>query len=393
MELKVDETILEAGRSVRQVVREHAEEGERNRRPSKQVIDALRQAGLFRLLTPRSLGGSEADPITVASVIEEVASYDSAAGWALMTGNSVDWWCSRLPDDGAEELYAESADVIIAAAFHPPVQARATDGGYVFRGRAPLASNIEDANWLLLNGLVMEGEAPKLVDGNPQVVSGIVRAGEAEVIDTWHTLGMRGTNSNDVAVDDVFVPARRTFPLAPTFQPGSHYRGTLYGLPAIGEVAVVGSPLLLAMARGAIDELKAIAVGKTPFGSSGLLKERALVQAKVARAEAVLRSARLLYYETLAEAWRMTVAGEAISLDGKGDLMLAVAHVTAAAVEVAELMYGLAGTTAIYERSRLERLFRDIQTLRHHGFVSENRYETAGQVLLGVAPEFVLVTF
>lgn len=311
-----------------------------------------------------------------------------------MTANSADWWCSRLPKEGSDEIYAGNPNAIIAAAFHPPMQAIEVDGGYRVNGQNPLASNIHDADWLFLTALIMEGDAPRTTDGAPEVIGVICRAQEAGIHGTWYSLGMRGTNSNDVSVDDILVPASRTFPLVPEFEPGPHYQGPLYRLPGMGEVvAVVAPPVCLAIARGAITELRDLAQGKTPFGSTRTLRERAAARAKVARAEAILRSARLLFYDTLSEAWERTLAGEPSTLEQKADLLLAGAHAVSSSVRATDLMYDIAGTSAIYMRSRLERNFRDVQTLRHHGFTSESRYETVGQVYLDVPPEFGLVAF
>ena len=117
------------------------------------------------------------------------------------------------------------------------------------------------------------------------------------------------------------------------------------------------------------------------------------MQATVAKAEAMLRAARLLYYDTLSAAWERTVAGQPHGLEHKADLLLAGAHAASTAATVTDMMHRVAGTTGIYARNPLERHFRDAHTLRHHGFLSENRFETAGQVYFGVQPEFVLVAF
>lgn len=389
MNLEIDHDLLARARKLGPLVGDHADEAEKARRPSPHVLAALREAGLFRLLTPASLGGIETDPVTCARVIEEVAGFDSAAGWALMVANSVDWWCARLPDEGPREIYAEGPDAVIAAAFHPPIRAVAGDGGYVVTGRNPLASNIHDADWLMFTAVVDRPSG----DEGPPAIGLIVRAGEAEVIDTWYPLGMRGTDSNDVAVEGVFVPASRTFPLQPGFEPGSHYRGRLYRFPGMGEAAVVICPVALAVARRAVDELRTVAQGRTPFGTATVLRDRPVAQAALARAEALVRSSRLLFYDTLDRVWARTGADSVVTLEEKADLALAAAHSTASAVEAVDLVWSQAGSTGIYARNRLERHFRDVHTLQHHGFVSPARYETAGQVYLGVEPEFGLVAF
>ena len=214
-----------------------------------------------------------------------------------------------------------------------------------------------------------------------------------EVIDTWYVMGMRGTGSNDVTVTNVFVPTARTFPIVPEFTPGSHYQGPLYRFPIIGTVASNLPPLVLAVARRAIDEVVALAQGKVPVSRSTPLRERASAQAKLAQAEGVLRAGRLLLYDTLSEAWQAALAGETFSLRQKADLLLAMTHTVNSAVTAVELVYSVAGTSGIYTRSPLERYFRDVQVLRHHAFGAETRYETVGQVYLGLPPDFPFVAF
>jgi alkylation response protein AidB-like acyl-CoA dehydrogenase len=153
------------------------------------------------------------------------------------------------------------------------------------------------------------------------------------------------------------------------------------------------APVPLAVARGAITELRDLARGKTAFGFTRRLGERSTVQDTLARAEAMLRGARLLYYDTLATAWARSEAGVGHSLEQRADLLLAAAHAASTAATVTDMMHRVAGTSGIYARSPLERHFRDAQTLRHHGFMSENRYEAVGQVYCGVPPEFVMLAF
>jgi indole-3-acetate monooxygenase len=385
--------LLAATRKLAPIIREHAGVAERNRRLSPEVIRALTDAGFFRLLLPRSLGGLEVDPVTCSLVAEEVASIDSAAGWALQAGNAGAWWAARLPGEGAEEIYASNPSAAMSAAFHPPQQARETSGGYRIAGRGPLASTIHDAEWLFLTALVMEGDQPRMTDGTPHVIGLVLRTREVEIVDTWLSLGMRGTDSNDVVIHDVLVPASRTFPLVPGFEPGPHHRGPLYRIPTIAAAFFTIAPIPLAVARNAIGELRELAQRKTAFGFTRPLCERAVVQTTLARAEAMLRAARLLYYDTLGAAWERTLAGAEHTLEQKADLLLAATHATATAATVTDMMHRIAGTSGIYARSPLERHLRDAATLRHHGFLSENRFEAVGQVYCGVAPEFTMLTF
>lgn len=389
----VDDALLARACALAPIIREHADATERDRRLARPVFEAMREAGLFRLFTPRALGGLEADPVTVARVAEEVAGFDSAAGWALQAGNTGAWWASHFPEAGVAELYADGPDAVMAASFSPPHRAEAVPGGYRLTGRSPLASTIHQAAWVVLTGIVHDGDQPRMTPAGPAIVELILRASEVEIVDTWHSLGMRGTDSNDVAVHGAFVPASRSVLLAPGAEPGPLHQGPLYRLSALVSVYVVVAPVALALARGAIDALRELADRKTPLGATKTIRHRTAVQAAVADGEARLRSARLLFYDTLAAAWRRAVAGEAATLEQKADMMLASAHAGRTAAQVVDLMHRMGGTSGIYERSPLERQLRDVQTVRHHGFICESRLETVGQVYLGVEPEFALVAF
>lgn len=380
MTFDADTSLIDAARSIGPIIREHNAEAERQRRLSGAVLKALYEAGLLRMFTPRSLGGLEVNPITRARVVEEISGQDTAAGWTLE--NPLDWayFCARLPDEGAEEIYGRGADILIAAQYGRPLSATSTEGGYRISGRAPFLSNCYDADWIA---------STALVDGDRKSELMVYFPGEdCEIIDTWDAMGMRGTGSHDISVTDVYVPRSRTFPLVAEFETGSHYKGPLYQFPVAGIAATGIAPVMLGAARKAIDQVTELALTKAPVASSGLLKERSSAQAKLARAEAVLRSGRSFLYDTLREAWRISVDGGRHSMKQRADLVLAMTHAMSSGVEAVELACSIAGTTAIRAGSPLERYFRDAQTLKHHAFAAESRYETVGKVYLGIPPDF-----
>ncbi len=390
MHWEADTSLIDAAREIAPIIQKHNEEAERERRLSQPVFNALRETGLLRMSTPRSLGGLEADPITRALVVEEISRHDSAAGWTLE--NPLDWafFCARLPNEGAEEIYSNGADILIAAQFGRPLNATSAEGGYRISGRAPFVSNCYDADWISSTALV---DVDQHSEGEPEMVMVYFPSENCEIIDTWDVMGMRGTGSNDISVTDVYVPKTRTFPMVPEFEPGSHYQGPLYRLPLVG-AAGTGIPTpMLGVARRAVDEVTELALTKTPVGSSGLLKERSSAQVQLGKAEAVLRSGRSLLLDTVSEAWQRCVDGEIHSLKQRADILLAMTHAMSSAVQAVELACSIAGTTAFRATSPLERCFRDVQTMRHHVFTSEARYGTFGQVYLGVPPDFPVVAF
>ena len=392
-DVAVDESLLARARALEPIIREHVEATERDRRLARPVLYAMREAGLFRMFTPRALGGLETDPVTVARVAEEIASFDSAAAWALQAGNTGSWWAGHFPATGIDELYADGPDFVMSASFTPPHHAESVPGGYRFTGRGALASTIHDSPWVFMTGIVFDGEQARTTSFGPVIVGLALRTSEVQIIDTWQSLGMRGTDSNDVAADGVFVPEARSFVVTPVYEPAAQFAGPLYRLPALVSTDVIIAPVALAIARGAITAVRELADRKTPLGSTKTMRHRPAVQFALADAEAQLRSARLLFYEVLNTTWQRVLANESPTLEQRADLMLACAHAVRTSAHVADLMHRMGGTNGIYERSRLERHFRDAQTVRHHGFLSESRLETVGQVYLGVDPEFGFVAF
>lgn len=391
--MESDESFLARVRALEPIVRQSADTTERERRLARPVLQAMREAGLFRMFTPRALGGLEADPVTVARVAEELASFDSAAAWALQAGNTGSWWAGHFPEKGIAELFAGGPDLMMSASFSPPHRAESVPGGYRFTGRGKLASTVRDSSWVMMTGVVFDGEQPRATPFGPMIVALALRTSDVEIVDTWHSLGMRGTDSNDVAAEGVFVPEALSFVVAPVYEPGPQFTGPLYRLPALASVDVIIAPVALAIARGAITALRELADRKMPLGSMKTIRHRSVVQSALADAEAQLRASRLFFYETLNTMWQRTLKNEPATLEQRADLMLACAHAVRTSAHVADLMHRMGGTSGLYEGSRLERHFRDAQTVRHHGFLSESRLETVGQVYLGLEPEFGFVAF
>ena len=385
--------VVASARQIGPTIAGHAAAAERDRRLAKPVLEALRGAGFFRLFTPRALGGLEIDPVTFARVVEEISTHDSAAGWAFQAGNTGAWWASRMAPEGVAEVYADGPDLLMAASFSPPHRAETVAGGFQVTGRGPLASTIHDSRWVMMSAVVHDGGRPRMSPMGPEVVALVLPTSDVEIIDTWDSLGMRGTDSNDVAANGVFVPASRAFHLNPDYVPGAPFDGPLYRMPALAATYTIIAPVALAIAGNAVRELREIVTTKVPLGSMKTARDRGAVQAAVAEAEATVRSARLFFYDAVTAAWQRAVARERFTLEHKADLMLASSWAVRSAARATDLMHRMGGTSGIYARSRLERLFRDAQTVRHHGFVSESRLETVGQVYLGVAPEFPFVAF
>jgi len=394
MSHQIDESIVDKARALGPIIREHAARGEQERRLSSEVIAELARNGFTKAFLPKSLGGLELDPLTTTRVVEELARYDTAVGWLMMVANGGTWFTGRLPASSAETMFRDPNECMVATTFQPPMIAREVEGGFRLSGQRPFASFIHASRWLCVTGLVMDGERPQMVGGMPRVIVAVVPAREAVVVDTWYGLGLRATDSNDVSLTDTFVPFQFTCPLSPVFEPNAHYRAPLYRIPVLAAIILSSiAPTALAIALNAVDEVRALCTKKVPMGSAVPLRDRGAAQATIGRAEAMLAAARALVYETMTDTWQRTLAGETLTLPQRGRILLAATHAAQTAAQVTDMMFSLGGSTSVFDGQPLQRLFRDAQVIRQHGFVSAGRYETGAQIALGLEPDLPLVHF
>jgi alkylation response protein AidB-like acyl-CoA dehydrogenase len=202
---------IEAARALAPQIQASAEEIERSRRLPLPLVEAMAQAGLFRLWIPRALGGEEADPATLVRVVEEVSQADGAAGWCVAIGGEYGVFGGYLPAPAAQEIYGSDPQVRTAGALRPFGNAVAVDGGYRVTGRWPLGSGCQHSAWIVGGCRILDGDKPRLrSDGPPIVRLLFFPAVDCEILDTWHSIGLRGTGSHDYGVADVFVPAERS---------------------------------------------------------------------------------------------------------------------------------------------------------------------------------------
>jgi alkylation response protein AidB-like acyl-CoA dehydrogenase len=203
------DSLLARVKDIAPLVHAHAAQAEEQRRLSHPVGNAMLQAGLYSMSHPKAFGGLEVDPLTMFRVVEEVTRQDSAAGWNLRLA-AASCMLAWLSDAGAAEIMHSHPSTILATSFTPGRQATPVHGGYRLSGQWPFVSGGHDCHWVLFIPQLMDGNQPRLNDqGSPVQRLMCLPADQAAILDTWHTLGMRGTGSDDVAVSDFFVPELR----------------------------------------------------------------------------------------------------------------------------------------------------------------------------------------
>jgi len=358
------------------MARDLAPEIECDRRLPEDLLTRLRQSGLMRAGAPTEVGALELAPGLALQCADEIARGDASAGWCVSIAITSSLLAAYLPAESRAELFAD-ADGIAAGVWAPRGKARPADGGLVVSGRWAFCSGIMHSDVLFAGCMVEDGPRPAGERPMPCVVA--IPKDDLQVLDTWHTLGLRGTGSHDALADEVFVPATRTCSLFD----GPVLDRPLYRFPVFGFFALSIGAAALGNARGAIDEFVALAASKVGLGSSRTLAERTPIQAAVAEADASLRGARAAYYEAIDAAWEAAQDAEPVSADLRNGLRLAATHAVRTSAEVARSMYDLGGGTAIYDDSPLQRRFRDAYTATAHFQVNAASRELPGRLLLG----------
>jgi alkylation response protein AidB-like acyl-CoA dehydrogenase len=348
---------------------------EQDGRLPAELVRALTDAGLFRIAVPRAYGGTEADPLTVAAVVETLAAADASTAWCVMLAAQAATTAAFLPRTAAAEIFAD-ARTIPAMVARPSGRAEAVEGGYVVKGRWPFASGSKHASWFGGECVVTKHGEPLRDDQGQEIIRLLFfPRTDVAVLDTWNTTGLRGTGSNDFSVSGSFVPARRSYRI--------HVDPPMIAWPLSRAAPLAflshGSHAL-GVARASIDTVASLAMARAG------LRDQPRVQTQLAEAQAMTDAARQYLYGSAGELWTAASAGGQGTTRQRAAVRLATAHAMRSAVASVELMYRTAGTAAIPAGGPLDRQFRDIQTAAAHVMVSPATYEAAGRVALGLEP-------
>ena len=366
------------------IIREHADRAERDAQMPREVIDAFHDAGMFRMLLPRAMGGGDLRIPDSLRLCEEVSRIDGSAGWNLAICSGSPLFGHNLSRAAFEKIYGDPRGVSAGSLNPATTRVVATDGGWRFSGKATYASASAHATYLMAAGMVLRDGAPQMVDGFPTMRAGLFPIKEAKILNTWATAGMRGTGSNDCVFEDVFVPDEFTFDWLNAKSPWQ--RGPFANIPL--QLQFVGGlvSVVLGTARHALDALNEIAQAKVPAATRATLRERPLAQIQFAQAEGLLHAARAYFYSCNDEIWRKGEAGESFSIEDRAHARLAVVTAAKLAVQAVDLVADAAGMNSAQTSCPIERCWRDVHTATQHVLMNTSRFEVVGRVLFGLDP-------
>ena len=374
------QALLEKITAIEPVLAAHRDAAELQGRLADPVVEAMLDAGVGRLYMPRGLGGLEVDPLCCAAITEQLARIDTSAAWFVMVTNSAKINAAYWPEALVELVWGDDADVVVAASGNRPFNAIAEGKGYRLNGVNGFVSGCHHADWLM---------SPIIADG--EFMMALLPMQDCEIIDNWHSLGMRGTGSNDVRADNVWIPDSQVVAMQQPPPPRNrYYQGNLYLCPSRILFATY-VPVTLVLAEQALSELSRLAQDKTPYAETAKLKHRSIAQIKYGKALANFRASRAFFLSALDDAWKRTESGIEASREQKADLYLAGTHAVQNCAQVVRWVADAAGTSVIYQDQPLQRIVRDMETLRHHGFASESRYGSVAQLYWDVDLDYPLI--
>jgi alkylation response protein AidB-like acyl-CoA dehydrogenase len=361
------------------------DEIDRRRELPEAIVEGLIERGLFRLLLPHSLDGAELLPAQYIPIIEAVAKIDASTAWCLNQNSGCSMTAALLAPEIAREIFGGPRGIL---AWGPgPGEARVTPGGYRVTASWSFASGSQHASWLGCHVPIVEADGtPRLrPDGTPVVRTMLFPKSSTEFTDIWHTIGLRGTASNQYSVKDLFVPEAYSVDVLSRRDGGAtREAGLLYRFSSLSLYAGGFAGVALGIARGMLGHFIELARDKIPRGARNTLRNNNVIQSQVAQAEARLSSARgwlLQSFETITAA--VAQRGH-ITLDERMNIRLASTFAIHTGVEVVDVLYQAAGATAIFNENPFERRFRDIHSVAQQLQGRQQHFETVGQHLMGL---------
>jgi alkylation response protein AidB-like acyl-CoA dehydrogenase len=342
---------------------------------TKPVVAALIEGGFFHMLKPKTYGGMELKPSVFAQVTEAIAAGDGSTGWVVCQSNGCSTAAAYLEPHVAKEIFGPTNGIL---AWGPPgpYEAIPVEGGYKITGTWRFASGSQNATYM---------GAHIKIKGTGELRSFLFPKTSAKMKDIWHTIGLRGTASNEYSVNDLFVPEERALHRDdPRFrrEDGPLYRFTSGQLYSIG-FGGVG----LGIARGMIDSFLTLPATKVARGASKPMRENNVIQAQFAQCEARWRSARLLLHDAADTAWDHILEHGEMTLEHRAMIRLASTWAIQSSREVVNTLYHAVGSFAVFEENPFERRLRDIHTVAQQAQGRQLHYETVGQLMLGMPAE------
>ncbi len=351
-----------------------------------EAVEALREAGMFKMKLPVELGGLDVDPVTEIRLLEAISYHDMTSAWCTMVGTTaISSLGSFLPPSGLDRVFGKGQVPLAAISFFPAGRAVREGDGFKLSGRWRFNSGIRHTQWLV-GGTIVEGsEAGN--GGKPIVMFSALPTSALTMHDNWRdVVGLKGTGSIDVSVENYALDKDMTF-IWDLLDP-KPARGTAsIQLPPFAYVAKEHGAVALGAARRALDELVKIATTTRSAFRASSLDQRPVVHRKISEANLKVRSALALMVECYDAIYQRVRAGHRVTHAEIADTRAICVRATDVAIETVTMAFHFAGNTGLRHPHILGRLLRDLNVAGIHQVMSDTAYENHGKFVLGMAAD------
>ena len=367
-----------------------AVEAEELREVPQATIDECDEVDAFALVSPAAVGGHGLGLRTLTDVTRILAHGCVASSWTISFLMLHNWFVARAPADVQDQIFAGATHARIPCPLAPTGTATLVEGGYRITGRWQWATGVMHGNWAMVNTMVDRG--PEFAGQPPESRFCLVPIDEIEVVDVWHTSGMRGTGSNDVVANDVFVPSDRTM-LAADLRGDNPPGAALHPAPWIRYaftpvLCMVAATPALGGAEAAVDDFRDLARDRVlPYSLGDRQVESHGTQIRLAEARSTVRAARLVWQDAIDTICDTYDNGDSISRADRAPLRLAAAQVVKLSRAAVTTAAEGAGASVYFSHVPLQRIQRDLETLKGHVVYDWDRVaQLAGKIELGGEP-------
>jgi 3-hydroxy-9,10-secoandrosta-1,3,5(10)-triene-9,17-dione monooxygenase len=357
--------VLDGVRDLLPTLRERAQETEDLRRIPDESIKSLQETGFFRLLQPARYAGLEASPVDFYRAVRLVASACGSTGWVSSVLGVHPWQLGLFDDRAQQEVWGEDPSTLVSSSYAPMGRAKAVDGGFRFSGRWSFSSGCDHAQWVFLGGLVL-GEDGNVVDFR----TFLLPRADYEIEDVWDTVGLRGTGSNDIIVNDVFVPEYRTLSFVDTGRcvcPGQDVNtAPVYKLPFASVFSCSIAVPILGMAQGAYEAYVSWTKDRVRASTGTQASADAFNQLRIAEAASKLDAAVLQIERNIGEELAHAQRGEKIPMPLRVQTRRDQVSATGAGIAAVDRLFESAGGRALRTGTPIQRFWRDAHAGRVH---------------------------
>lgn len=360
------QTLIERARALAPALRERARQTELDRNLPEVTVKELQEAGLFRALQPKRFGGYELPPTAFYETAIELAAACGSTGWVFGVVGVHPWQLALFPEETQQEVWGEDDSTLVSSSYAPTGVVEPVDGGYRIRGRWSFSSGCAHCRWVLLGGILVE-------DGIPDHVTFLVPASDYTIQDVWHVSGLSGTGSNDIVIEDAFVPARRAQPTASRIGGAGVYTSPLYQLPFASVFANAITSATIGIGVGAVEAYREHTLERVSASYGAKFSADPFSQVRLADATGELDDARLRLRTNMDELLAAAEAGEPLSDELRVRIRRDQVRGSRAAMRATDRVFESAGGRALFLDNPIQRAWRDVHAARVHAINDTER--------------------